>query len=67
MKTPEELNSIKAEFEALSAKLAELSDDELKEVFGGYDLSQDDNSKNSIFKGFLTPEDKKQYEIHLYK
>lgn len=35
MKTHEELKQIKAECQALAAKLKELSDDELKEVTGG--------------------------------
>ena len=39
MKTKEELNAIKNEVEALNKKLAELNEDELKQVSGG--LSQD--------------------------
>lgn len=35
MKTKAELNELKSEVEALSNKLAELSDDELAEVTGG--------------------------------
>lgn len=35
MKTKEELNVLKKEFESLSAKLAELTEDELKLVTGG--------------------------------
>lgn len=35
MKTKEELNALKAEVAALSARLAELSDDELRQVTGG--------------------------------
>ncbi len=35
MKTREELNAIKEEFETLSKKLAELNDEELNEVIGG--------------------------------
>ena len=35
MKTTEELNAPKEEFEALNNKLAELSEDELKYVSGG--------------------------------
>ena len=35
MKTKEELNALKKEVENVSQKLAELSDDELKEVAGG--------------------------------
>ena len=35
MKTKEELNALKEEFEALNRKLAELTEDELKLVSGG--------------------------------
>ena len=41
MKTKEELNALKAEVETLSKKLAELSEDELKEVAGGFDSDYD--------------------------
>ena len=37
MKTPEELNALKEEVEALNKKLAELNEDELKKVSGGTD------------------------------
>ena len=36
MKTKEELNTLKEEVETLNKKLAELSEDELKQVVGGY-------------------------------
>ena len=35
MKTKEELNALKEEVETLNGKLAELSEDELSEIFGG--------------------------------
>ena len=35
MKSKEELNALKAELEALTAKLRELSNDELEQVAGG--------------------------------
>lgn len=35
MKTPEELNAIKAELEALNEKLSSLTEDELIQVAGG--------------------------------
>ena len=43
-KTQEELNVLKNEFESLSKKLAELSEDELEQVTGGVDfiISKDD-------------------------
>ena len=37
MKTPEELNALKAEAEALNGKLTELNEDELDDVVGGRD------------------------------
>ena len=40
MKTKEELNALKEEYEALGKKLAELSDDELRLIAGGKDLSE---------------------------
>ena len=38
MKTKEELNALKKETEELKGKLAELTDDELKEITGGGDV-----------------------------
>ena len=35
MKTPMELNKLKSEIETLNGKLAELTEDELKQVIGG--------------------------------
>ncbi len=35
MKTKEELNELKKEYENVKSKLSELSEDELKEVVGG--------------------------------
>ncbi len=35
MKTKEELNALKEEYENMNKKLAELSEDELKQVAGG--------------------------------
>ncbi len=45
MKTKEELNALKCEVNALNAKLAELSEDELNQVVGGFDFD----------RGFITP------------
>lgn len=39
MKTPEELNALKAEVEAVKEKLADLTEEELKQVPGGADNS----------------------------
>ena len=41
MKTKEELNALKNEVKDLNAKLAELSEDELKQVSGGYLIAHD--------------------------
>ena len=38
MKTKEELNQLKIEYETLSGKLQELTEDELKQVTGGINL-----------------------------
>ncbi len=56
MKTKEELNALKNEVEALNQKLAELSDEELKEVAGGdwYDFrSTADPDKNTVVPSFI--------------
>lgn len=41
MKTKEELEELKEEYETLSTKLLELDEDELKEIIGGTDLGWD--------------------------
>ena len=38
MKTPEELKELKEEVETLNKKLAELSEEELAQVCGGFDF-----------------------------
>ena len=51
MKTKEELNALKNEVKDLNAKLAELSEDELKEVTGGViDLSRERDFEIENFK-----------------
>ena len=40
MKSPEELNAIKAELEALNEKLASLTEEELAQVAGGEDTDE---------------------------
>ena len=40
MKTPEELNALKTEFEALSAKLRELTEEDLQQVAGGWNSEE---------------------------
>ena len=39
MKTKAELKALRLEVEALNARLAELSDDEMKQVVGGLDIN----------------------------
>ena len=51
MKTKEELNALKNEVEALNKKLAELSDDELKEVTGGVVVDPKYDDRNFILAG----------------
>ena len=41
MKSSEELNALKAEVETLNAKLAELNEEELAQVAGGTDSTDD--------------------------
>ena len=48
MKTKEELTVLKDEFEALNKKLAELSEDELKEVAGGVTLDMNGKDSNNV-------------------
>lgn len=52
MKTKKELNALKSEVEALNAKLAALTEDELAQVLGGSDIERrtrfDNESSESI-------------------
>ena len=41
-KTAEQLNALKSEVESLNAKLAELTDEEMLQVFGGSDPAHPD-------------------------
>lgn len=54
MKTDEELNSLKKEVETVSRKLAELTEEELAEVFGGLSTASIDSFKelNSTLENF---------------
>ena len=70
MKTKEELNTLKDEFETLNKKLEELSEDELMQVTGGAAILQNmpkiqDDEK--YVKSFNIPDEEKQYDIHIYK
>ena len=56
MKTKEELNALKGEVEALSKKLAELSEDELSMVFGGTDIDTRKDLYENIILG-TSPEE----------
>ena len=49
MKTKEELDALKNEVEALNKKLAELTEDELKQISGGLDIHT--ITKNDIERG----------------
>lgn len=55
MKTKEELNAIKAEYESLRKKLSELTEEEMQEITGGSDEID-----------WKKPEGPGQYEIHVY-
>ena len=54
MKTQEELNAIKEEVKTLNNKLAELTDEELRQVFGGSET-------------FVTEKGESKKEISIYK
>lgn len=54
MKTKAELNELKNEYEALSAKLKDLNEEELLTVTGGTDIE------------FTVKEDTKYYNEHIY-
>ena len=68
MKTKEELNALKEEVEALSKKLAELSEEELAQVAGGSvdDVFQRYNEDISDYlRGLLNPD--WAYQSTLYR
>ena len=54
MKTPEELNALKAEIAALSAKLSELTAEEMEQVTGGIEFPPADSNYNSSFNSTPT-------------
>lgn len=56
MKTREELNAIKAEYESLRKVLSELTEEEMNEITGG----------STTDFTFEIPENKKQFDIHVY-
>ena len=58
MKTIEELKAIKEEVEALNKKLAELTEEELKQVTGGALIEDDIKSK-----GDVTVESSNSYDL----
>ncbi len=45
MKTKEELNALKEEVENLNKKLAELTEEELKQISGGFNIIEDNGYK----------------------
>lgn len=49
MKTKEELCELKNEINKLNQKLSELSEEELKEVFGGYDGYEHREIENHMY------------------
>lgn len=67
MKTKDELNALKNEIEALNKKLADLTDEELAIVTGGYDMPKINEDEKYVMQTFVRPEYNKQYDIHIYK
>ena len=68
MKTEEELNALKEEVETLSKKLAELSEDELKQVAGGGQYSGDLSSED-VYKAmfnYITKQDE-FHAVYVYR
>ena len=60
MKSKEELNELKEEYQSLTIKLRELTDDELKIVTGGvtFDIPDYDNQNElNIYKNKVLPDD----------
>lgn len=67
MKTPEELNTLKEEVEALRGKLEELTEDELAEIMGGWScvggILGISDSGNITIPAFKPAES----NVHMYK
>ena len=63
MKTQEELNTLKNEVETLNKKLAELSDEELKQVTGGWDVEEYEVFLSESKNG---EEEKKGYNVAFF-
>ena len=53
-KTQEELTQLKTEYETLNNKLKELSDDELKQVTGGYTVNEDGTYSFKMGEKYIT-------------
>ena len=54
-KTKEELDELKKEYETLSSKLSELTEEEITQITGGFDFEIKDDGSD------------KQYDPHFYK
>ena len=65
MKTKEELAALKEEVEAMNKKLAELTEEELKQVVGGKAVTIA-TTLGGASNPFDVPSDEKQYENHIY-
>lgn len=62
MKTPNELNALRKEFEELKKKLAELTDEELEQVTGG-----DDSQDSGYNPNEPGPEDQDEWVYKNYR
>lgn len=65
MKTKEEINKLKEEYNALKEKLKDLTEEELKVVTGGFNVPDQQDSKDiHIYKNDV---DKKQFKENFKK
>ena len=62
MKTKEELNAIKEEVKALNVKLAELTDEELAQVFGGATIFTPEKDKSQKEFNIYNIDERKEFE-----
>ena len=65
MKTKEELNAIRSEVEALGRKLCELTEEELQQISGGFDMPPIQEDEKYVMS-FTPPANDTIYNFHVY-